>query len=131
MSVIELLDRDKQRVFGREKCLFKYVFECLVIFNLKRLYLHHPVPLILHQPHFQIRMSGVVGRAVKTFKDNSLGITMVGILVGAHIGWRWLQDQEEFVPKGTAKEYPWIEASKHYQKSKAAQAAQTETQEKS
>ena len=110
---------------------FEYVFECLVIVNLKRLYFYHPVLLILHQPHFQIRMSGVVGRAVKTFKDNSLGITMVGILVGAHIGWRWLQDQEEFVPKGTAKEYPWIEASKHYQKSKAAQAAQTETQEKS
>ena len=109
---------------------FEYVFECLVIVNLKRLYLHHPVPLILHQPHFQIRMSGVVGRAVKTFKDNSLGITMVGILVGAHIGWRWLQDQEEFVPKGTQKEYPWIEISRHYKNYKnsqkqAAEATQT------
>ena len=78
---------------------------------------------------FQIIMSGVVGKAIKTFKDNSLGFTMVGLLVGAHIGWRWLQDQEEFVPKGTAKEYPWIEASRHYQKAKAAQS--TEAQEKS
>ena len=77
-------------------------------------------------------MSGVVGKAIKTFKDNSLGFTMAGLLVGAHLGWRWLQDQEQFVPKGTAKEYPWIEASRHYAKAKgAAQAAQTEAQEKS
>ena len=66
-------------------------------------------------------MSSVVGRAVKTFKDNSLGFTMCGLLVGAHIGWRWLQEQEEFVPKGTAKEYPWLEVARHYQNAKAAQ----------
>lgn len=38
---------------------------------------------------------------------------MGGLLAGGHFGWRWMQEQEEFVPKGQQKEYPWIEIAKH------------------
>ena len=56
-------------------------------------------------------------------KDNNLTITMVTLLVGAHYGWRRLQDNEAFVPKGQEKEYPWVEAARHI---KAAQVANSE-----
>ena len=48
---------------------------------------------------------------------------MVTLLVGAHYGWRRLQDNEAFVPKGQEKEYPWVEAARHI---KAAQVANSE-----
>ena len=59
-------------------------------------------------------MSGPSSRLMKFWKDNNLLLTMTTIIVGGHMGWRWLQEQEEFVPKGTQKEYPWIEAARHY-----------------
>lgn len=58
--------------------------------------------------------AGAGPKLVKFWKDNNLLITMGAIIVGGHMGWRWLQEQEEFVPKGTQKEYPWIEAARHY-----------------
>ena len=59
-------------------------------------------------------MSGPSSRLMKFWKDNNLLLTMTTIIVGGHMGWRWLQEQEEFVPKGTQKEYPWIEVARHY-----------------
>ena len=58
--------------------------------------------------------AGVGSKLIKFWKDNNMIITMTTIIVGGHMGWRWLQEQEEFVPKGTQKEYPWIEAARHY-----------------
>ena len=60
-----------------------------------------------------ITMSGLAGRLSKFWKDYSLPIVMGGIVAGGHLGWRWLQDQEAFVPPGQQKEYPWIEVAKH------------------
>ena len=39
---------------------------------------------------------------------------MGSALVGLHMAWRWVQDQEEFVPTNTRhnwkpKDYPWVE----------------------
>jgi len=70
-------------------------------------------------------MSGAAGRLSKFWKDYNIGIVMGGIIVGGHLGWRWLQDQEAFVPPGQQKEYPWIEIAKHVknlEKQKAAEA---------
>ena len=70
-------------------------------------------------------MSGAAGRLSKIWKDYNIGIVMGGIIVGGHLGWRWLQDQEAFVPPGQQKEYPWIEIAKHvknYENQKAAAA---------
>ena len=59
---------------------------------------------------------------VKFLKDNNLTITMVSALILGHIGWRQLQEQEQFVPKGTAKDYPWIEIARHYKSSQKSEA---------
>ena len=69
-------------------------------------------------------------KLAKLWKNNKVMIVMVPALVGLHMAWRWVQDQEEFVPKGTQKEYPWIEISRHYKNYKnsqkqAAEATQT------
>ena len=58
-------------------------------------------------------MSTAGGRLAKFWYDNKVLIVMGGLLTGGHLGWRWMQEQEEFVPKGQAKEYPWIEIARH------------------
>ena len=65
---------------------------------------------------------GTGARFVKFLKDNSLPVTMVSLLVVGHIGWRQLQEQEQFVPKGTAKDYPWFEIARHYKSSQKSEA---------
>ena len=57
-------------------------------------------------------MSGLT-RLRNIWNDNKVLIVMGGLLAGGHFGWRWMQEQEEFVPKGQQKEYPWIEIAKH------------------
>ena len=57
-----------------------------------------------------------IGRLHKIFQDNKITVVMGGILIAGHYGWRWMQDQEEFVPKGQQKEYPWIEVARHVKK---------------
>ena len=72
-------------------------------------------------------MSGIQGKLAKFWLENKVVVVMGGLLVGAHSGWRWMQDQEEFVPKGEAKEYPWIEIARHVKAaSKADPAAPAE-----
>ena len=68
-------------------------------------------------------MAGVAGRAAKFWADNKVTVVMGGILVGGHFVWRWMQEQEEFVPKGQQKEYPWIEVAKHVKEAQAAAKA--------
>ena len=75
-------------------------------------------------------MPDIMSKVISFVKNNQLTIGMGVLLVGGHIGWRAIQDQEEFVPKGTQKEYPWIEISRHYKNYKdsqkqAAEATQT------
>ena len=53
-------------------------------------------------------------------------VVMGGILAAGHYGWRQLQEQEEFVPKGTQKEYPWYEIARHVRESKEQQSQQQE-----
>ena len=69
-------------------------------------------------------MSAVVGRLTKFFQENKVIIVMGGLLGGGHLGWRWMQEQEEFVPKGQQKEYPWIEIAKHVKAANAAAEAE-------
>jgi len=59
----------------------------------------------------------------KLWHKNKVLIVMGGLLTGSHMAWRWVQDQDEFVPKkndyGWApKEYPWFEAAKHIQEAR-------------
>ena len=61
-------------------------------------------------------MSGVMN-FLKNSQYSPL-IVMGAILAGGHYGWRQLQEQEEFVPKGTQKEYPWFEIARHVKESK-------------
>jgi len=59
----------------------------------------------------------------KFWLKNKLLVVMGGLLIGTHMGWRWVQDQEEFVPKNNPygwkpMEYPWFEAAKLIKNSK-------------
>ena len=75
-------------------------------------------------PENILSMSGVVGRLGKIWRDYNVAIVMGGIITGGHLGWRWLQDQEAFVPAGQQKEYPWIEIARHvrnHEKQKASE----------
>jgi len=65
----------------------------------------------------------------KFWFDNKVIIVMGGLLGGGHYTWRWLQDQEDFVPKGEEKQYPWIEAAIHIKNAKADKAAAAEAAE--
>jgi len=69
-------------------------------------------------------MSTAGGRLAKFWHDNKVLIVMGGLLTGGHLGWRWMQEQEEFVPKGQAKEYPWIEIARHVKEANAAAEAE-------
>lgn len=69
-------------------------------------------------------MSAVAARLTKFWQDNKVILVMGGLLAGGHVGWRWMQEQEEFVPKGQQKEYPWIEIAKHVKEAKAAAEAE-------
>ena len=75
-------------------------------------------------------MSGIQGKLAKFWLDNKVVVVMGGLLVGAHAGWRWMQDQEEFVPKGEAKQYPWIEIARHIKTASNADPAPAPPAEK-
>jgi predicted negative regulator of RcsB-dependent stress response len=52
------------------------------------------------------------------WQRNNVLIVMGSLLVAGHVGWRWIQDQEEFVPKSQKMEYPWVEIYRRYKERK-------------
>ena len=68
-------------------------------------------------------MSGLAGKVAMFWENNKILVVMGSILAGGHYGWKWMQFQEQFVPKGQEKDYPWFEIAKHVKEAQAAAAA--------
>ena len=65
----------------------------------------------------------------RVWKEYQLPIVMISALTGLHIGWRAIQNQTEFVPAGTEKEYPWLEIARHVRHRREAAAAEAAQKE--
>lgn len=53
------------------------------------------------------------GRIQEFMKRNMVMLVMVPIIIGFHVGWQKLQDNEMFVPKKQKRDLPVIEGARY------------------